>query len=103
MVSALQAKRAEIAEVCAARRVRRLAVFGSAAGDDFDASASDVDIVVEFQPMSPTEHAQSYFGLMEDLERLFDLPVDLVESAPIRNPYFRRSVEETQVVLYEAA
>ena len=103
MVSAVGTKRAEIAEVCAARRVCRLAVFGSAAGDEFDASASDVDILVEFRPMSPVEHAQSYFGLMEDLERLFGLPVDLVESAPIRNPYFRRAVEETQVVLYEAA
>ena len=103
MVSAVRAKRAEIAELCAAHHVRRLAVFGSAAGGQLDAPASDVDILVEFRPMSPAEHAERYFGLMEDLERLLALPVDLVERDPIRNPYFRRAVEETQVVLYEPA
>ena len=103
MVSAVRAKRAEIAEVCAARQVRRLAVFGSVVGDGLNAAPGDVDILVEFRPMSPVEHAESYFGLMEDMERLLSLPVDLVESATIRNPYFRRAVEETQVVLYEPA
>jgi hypothetical protein len=40
---------------------------------------------------------------MEDLERLFEAPVDLVELAPIRNPFFRQAVAETQEVLYEEA
>ena len=31
-----------------------------------------------------------------------DGPVDLVEPGPIRNPYFRQVIEQTQVVLYEA-
>lgn len=103
MIASVREKAAEIADLCAGHNVRRLAVFGSAAGDRFDPERSDLDILVEFQPMSPAEHAGNYFGLMEDLERLLGLPVDLVEGAPIRNPYFRRAVEETQVVLYEAA
>ena len=45
----------------------------------------------------------SYFGLMEDLQKLFQVPVDLVELAPIRNPFFRQAVAETEEVLYEAA
>jgi len=44
-----------------------------------------------------------YFSLAEDLEKLFSRPIDLVEPDPIRNPYFRKSVEETQVELYAAA
>jgi predicted nucleotidyltransferase len=53
--------------------------------------------------MSPSQHADSYFGLIEDLEKLFGMPIDLVEPGSIANPFFRQVVEQTQVVLYEAA
>ena len=53
--------------------------------------------------MQPAEHAEQFFGLTEDLERLLNRSVDLVEPGPIRNPYFRKSIEETQVVIYAAA
>jgi predicted nucleotidyltransferase len=103
MKDIIQSKIHEIAKICAKRLVLRLAVFGSATGDDFDIASSDLDFLVEFHPMPPAQHADSYFGLQEDLERLFGLPVDLVERAPIRNPYFLKTVEETQVVVYDAA
>jgi len=60
-------------------------------------------LLVEFEKMPPSEHADQYFGLAEDLERLFGRPVDLVEAGPIRNPYFRKSLEDTQVEIYAAA
>ncbi len=103
MIPAVESRKSELAKLCARRHVSRLAVFGSAAAGDFDPRTSDVDVLVEFQPMTPSEHADSYFGLMEDMGRLLGLPVDLVERAAIRNPYFRQEVERTQVVLYEAA
>ena len=93
----------EIIRICTHRRVRRLAVFGSATGDRFDPKTSDLDLLVEFEPMQPAEHAEHYFGLAEDLERLLNRPVDLVEPGPIRNPYFRKSLEDTQVEIYAAA
>ncbi len=103
MKETLVAKSVELRAVCAKRHVHRLAVFGSAARGEFDSAGSDVDLVVEFEPMSPREHADSYFGLIEDLQALLGVAVDLVEKKPIRNPYFRQAVEETQVVLFEAA
>jgi len=93
----------EIIRICTHRKVRSLAVFGSATGDRFDKRKSDLDLLVEFEKMQPAEHAEQFFGLAEDLERLLNRPVDLVEPGPIRNPYFRKSVEETQVVIYAAA
>jgi len=99
----VQEKLKETVVLCKKRGVRRLALFGSAATDSFDPSSSDLDLIVEFNPMSPVGHADSYFGLMEDLERLFRVPVDLIELAPVRNPFFRQAVAETQEVLYEAA
>ena len=93
----------EIIRICTHRKVRRLAVFGSVTDDRFDPNKSDLDLLVEFEMMQPAEHAEQFFGLAEDLELLLNRPVDLVEPKPIRNPYFRKSLEETQVVIYVAA
>jgi hypothetical protein len=93
----------EIIRICTHRKVRHLAVFGSATDDRFNPDKSDLDLLVEFEKMQPAEHAEQYFGLAEDLECLLNRPVDLVEPEPIRNPYFRKSIEETQVVIYAAA
>ncbi len=107
MLEAVTSKTNELAEVCLKHRVKRLAVFGSAAtaagASGGDSDASDVDLLVEFRRMSPAERAESYLGLAEDVERLLGLPGDLVESAAVRNPYFRRAVERTQVVVDEGA
>ena len=77
----------------------RLALFGSAAREDFQ-ETSDLDFVVEFPPMSPDEHAAAYFGLLRDLGKLFGRKIDLVEVITVRNPYIRRSIQESQVPLY---
>ncbi len=92
-----------IIRICTHHRVRRLAVFGSATDNRFDPDRSDLDLLVEFEKMQPREHAEQFFGLEEDLERLLNRPVDLIEPGPIRNPYFRKSLEDTQVEIYAAA
>ena len=99
----IQSRLAEMAELCVKHRVRRLALFGSATSEHFDPVTSDLDVLVEFQSMLPAPHADSYFGLMEDLQRLFGIPIDLVEPGSIRNPYVRQAIAETQVSLYDAA
>ena len=78
----VQEKLKDMVGLCKNRGVRRLALFGSAATGSFDRSSSDLDLIVEFNPMSPVQHADNYFGLMEDLQKLFDVPVDLIEMAP---------------------
>jgi hypothetical protein len=103
MNAIVQEKVRELVALCKDRGVRRLAMFGSAASDRFNPASSDLDFLVEFQPVRPAQHADNYFGLQEDLERLFGVPVELVEPGPIRNPYFRQAIEESQVQIYVAA
>jgi len=95
--------REEVARICREHRVRRLSLFGSATSERFDPARSDVDVLVEFEKMRPTEHAAHYFGLQEDLQALLGRPVDLVEPGPIRNPYFKQSIEASKVLVFEAA
>lgn len=89
--------------LCRRHRVRELALFGSAAGADFDPGRSDIDLLVAFEPMPPTEHMQHYFDLHEALKALFGRRVDQVEPAAVRNPYVLRSILKSRVPLYAAA
>lgn len=99
----VQDKLATLKDLCLKYRVERLDLFGSAAGDDFDPRSSDLDFLVEFETMPPVEHADSFFGLLEALERLFGRRIDLLEPEPIENPYLWQSIMESRKVLYEAA
>jgi predicted nucleotidyltransferase len=90
-------------ELCRKHRVERLDLFGSAARDDFDPATSDLDFLVGFEVMAPKDHADSYFGLLEDLEKLFGRHVDRLESEPIENPYLWQSIVKSRTALYEAA
>jgi len=96
----LEEKALELQEICHRRLVQRLSLFGSATASSFDPASSDLDFLVQFPTLSPSQHADCYFGLQEDLERLFGRPVDLVEPGPIRNPYFRQAVEQSQELIY---
>jgi uncharacterized protein len=103
MIPVIQDKAETLKKLCLKHRVERLDLFGSATRDDFDPEASDLDFLVEFDPMDPSKHADSFFGLLEDLERLFGRHIDLVESEPIENPFLRESLLRSRRVLYEAA
>ena len=99
---ALAGRAAELAALCRRYRVRRLDLFGSAAAGRSRGADSDLDFLVEFGELPEGGYADAYFGLLEDLTRLFGRPVDLVDGPAIRNPYFRQSVDETRTAIYEA-
>lgn len=95
-------RRAALEELCRRYRVRRLFLFGSAVRDDFDPGRSDVDLLVEFEPMPAGGYADAYFGLRDALEALFGREVDLVALSALRNPYMRADIERTRTLLYAA-
>ncbi len=92
--------RALLDELCIRHRVVRLELFGSAA--EGVAEPNDLDFLVTFAPMPPAEHARAFFDLRADLERHLGKPIDLVELAPIRNPYFLESIQRSRVLVYAA-
>lgn len=102
MIPAVAERTDELHQLCVRYRVLRLGLFGSAATASNFADASDLDFIVEFQPIPVAEYADAYFGLLESLQQLFGRPVDLVVESAIENPYFQESVEETRTPLYAA-
>lgn len=102
MHPSISAHASEIEELCRRYGVERLAVFGSAARDDFDAEASDVDFLVEFRGEARRRAFDNYFGLKEGLSAVLGRPVDLVTDRSLRNPYFLAEVEASRQVVYGA-
>jgi predicted nucleotidyltransferase len=100
--SFIKARRADLEAVCRRNGVSRLEIFGSAATGRFRPAQSDLDFLVEFQPSSIASRDlfSRYFGLKEDLERLFGTKVDLVMAGAPKNPYFIESLNSSRTVLY---
>lgn len=92
----------QLHELCRRHNVRRLDLFGSAAGTQFDPATSDLDFLVEFGEFQKGEYADHYFGLLEELRSLFDRPIDLVVERALRNPYLLENVARTRQPLYAA-
>ena len=104
MTAVIQQHRDALTELCRRFKVQRLELFGSAAAtvEHFRVGDSDLDFLVEFLPLEPGAHADTYFGLMAALEDLFQCRIDLVMARAITNPYFLQSVNQTRTVLYAA-
>ena len=102
MTDLIEQRRPQLLALCRKYNVRRLDLIGSALRDDFDPDRSDLDFVVEFNDFNVDNAADRYLGLLVDLEDLFVRKIDLVSYPAIRNPYFKRIVDNTRVPLYAA-
>jgi hypothetical protein len=81
-------------DFCRRHHIRKLAFFGSVLREDF-ASASDVDVLVEFEP----EHIPglAFFDMEAELSRILGCKVDL-NTPQFLSPYFReRALAEAEV------
>jgi len=87
-----------LAEFCRRHRIRKLAFFGSVLRDDFG-PASDVDVLVEFEPGARV----GLIGLARMENELSDLlgrKVDL-NTPGCLSPYFRDEVLREAEVVHE--
>jgi predicted nucleotidyltransferase len=97
----LEEKRSEIDRICRRFCVKRLRLFGSALNEGWDAGRSDLDFLVEYRPDSSSLPAlDRLVGLQLALSDLLGLPVDVVNWATARNPYFRESAERFTHEIY---
>ncbi len=102
MIPVIAQRSAELEDLCLSYRVQRLDLFGSATTGLYRPNESDLDFLVEFQPLRFGEYADCYFGLLEGLSRVFGTRVDLVVNSAIKNPFLLKSVEATKTPVYEA-
>ena len=79
--------------------VEKAWVFGSFSRGE-ETETSDVDIMVVLVPNS--KMGLQFFGMIVDLEKLLNRPVDLVVEGDLL-PFARDTVERDKVLVYERA
>jgi predicted nucleotidyltransferase len=92
-----------VVDACRRHHVSRVALFGSATETDPEVEPRDADVLVTFEALPADARAGAYADLLVDLESIMGMPVDIVVSTSVRNPYLRDELDRTQVVLYEVA
>lgn len=92
----------DLQTICAALKVKKLYVFGSATSDKF-MKDSDIDFLISFfDDLSIEEYTENYFLLHYRLRELFNREIDIVTERTLSNPYFIESIDETKELIYEA-
>jgi predicted nucleotidyltransferase len=89
-------------ELCRSHHVKNMYVFGSVLTDRFS-SGSDVDLLISFEQVAPSQYFDNYMELKEKLEHLLSRPVDLLEEQAVRNPVLRRSIDRNKKLVYGRA
>ena len=88
-----------INDLCEKHNVRRLYAFGSVLTENFS-EKSDIDLLVDFNAVDLLHYADNYYNLKFGLESTLRRPVDLLEEKALKNPYFKKAVENQRQLIY---
>ena len=89
----------DISKLCETHKVKTLYAFGSVLTSKFNMK-SDIDLIVDFQPLDVLDYADNYFNLKFSLEKILQRSIDLLEDKAIKNPYFRQTVNQQKQLIY---
>ena len=89
----------KIKQYCKAYKVKELYAIGSVLSDDFT-DKSDIDLLIEFKPVSIDEYTDNYFILLKLFKEMFNREVDLITRNSLNNPFFIESIESSKHLLY---
>ena len=77
----------DISRLCSTYKVKELYAFGSVLLDKFNKD-SDIDLVVNFEPIDVSLYADNYFDFKFSLQKILNRPIDLLEEKAIKNPFY---------------
>ena len=89
----------QIKKLCDINKVKSLFAFGSITTDHFQPE-SDIDLVVDIDEKDPLSYSDNYFNLKFHLEELLKRHIDLLEQKAIKNPYLKKQIDQTKVLIY---
>jgi predicted nucleotidyltransferase len=102
VIAILERNARELTALCLRYGVLRLELFGSAATGAFNPVTSDLDFIAVFDDADKPGYARRYIEFAEALEHLFGCPIDLLTERSITNRFFRDSVNNSRITLYES-
>jgi uncharacterized protein len=96
-------KRSDFVILCKRHKVKYLYAFGSSVSEKFDLERSDIDLLVEIDTKDPLERGEKLLSLWDLFEGFFNRKVDLLTESSIRNPFLRKSIDSTKVLIYDGS
>ncbi len=93
-------KKADFSIFCKNHKVSYLYAFGSSTTDKFNDITSDIDLLVEIDVLDPIERGEKLLSLWDTFELFFHRKVDLLTDSSVRNPYLRKNIDSTKVLIY---
>jgi uncharacterized protein len=99
IVTLLDTHIGDIRRLCSNHKVKQLYAFGSVLTNKFN-NESDVDLVVDFDPIDISLYADNYFDFKFSLQKILNRPIDLLEEKAIKNPYFKQNLNLQRQLIY---
>lgn len=82
-------------------KIKKAYFFGSVLTEKFN-SKSDLDLLINFQDgLEPLEQGKLMWSLEFAIEDIILRQVDLIQESSIKNPYFKKEMDETKQLIYE--
>jgi uncharacterized protein len=91
-----------ITATCQRHQVTRLLAFGSVLRPDDRPGESDIDLLMEFQPLDAASLCKAHFPLLNDLRQGLACRVDLGMVDAGRNPVSKRTIEASKQEIHAA-
>jgi predicted nucleotidyltransferase len=89
----------QIIALCNAHDVNSLFAFGSVVSGKLQ-PVSDIDLIVDIDSKDPIDYSDNYFALKFELEEIFNRPVDLLEDKALNNPFLKKQIDNSKVLVY---
>jgi predicted nucleotidyltransferase len=89
--------------LCKNHKVKYLYAFGSSTTEKFDNKESDIDLLVEIDDPDPIERGEKLISFWDRLESFFNRKVDLLTDSSLRNPFLRKSIDSTKILIYDGS
>jgi len=98
MNAKLSLPKEKIEEFCLRWKIAEFSLFGSVLRDNFDLD-SDIDILVSLSEDADLD-LYDWVTMIEELEKIFEREVDLVEKSTLRNPFRRHAILTNREIIY---
>lgn len=96
-------KREDFELLCKSHNIKYLFAFGSSVTGAFNTKKSDIDLLVEIDSNDPLDRGEKLLSLWDLFEDFFQRKVDLLTESSIQNPFLRKSIDSTKVLIYDGS
>ena len=99
----ITSRKEDFLSLCTLFGIKYIYAFGSSVSDRFILQGSDIDLIVELETVDPVERGEKLMELWDVFESFFNRKVDMLTEKSIRNPFLKKNIDATKVLIYDGS